>query len=332
MPHNFFISHYSGDKNVAEIFATSLRRITLQQIIPWFSSETLGNGGLKPGMLWFEQILGQISSSKAIVTLLTPNSINRPWIYFESGIGCALKDCNVIPVCIGIKRSDILPPLGLYQCYQLNDYRSLTEFFSALLRLFDVQFDEEVFKPVLQKMVSDISQISFENEEIDKVKLLTFESLLQDLKGHIDKRFIDILEKPPYIINGNGLKMNIENNTTQPNVKEEYISSYSVLFKVNIDKFKNDLYIDIRENDSFQDLTNNLYFMLSDHVSAFSYLEQWVIVDQETGNHVVIREIASLIPAKAIFKPESEWYINKLDKPYRATDSRERIRKFQDRI
>jgi len=87
MIHKFFISHYGGDKNIAELFSNALRRITLEQISPWFSSDDNRGGGLRPGDIWFNQILDRITQSKAVVSLLTPNSINRPWIYFESGIG-----------------------------------------------------------------------------------------------------------------------------------------------------------------------------------------------------------------------------------------------------
>jgi hypothetical protein len=75
MTHKFFISHYSGDKHVAELFSNALRRITLEQISPWYSSDTASEGGLKPGDIWFNQILSKITQSKAVVSLLTPNSI-----------------------------------------------------------------------------------------------------------------------------------------------------------------------------------------------------------------------------------------------------------------
>ena len=110
MPHKFFISHYSGDKDIAEVFSNALKDITLGQINPWFSSDSSGNDGLKPGDIWFNQILAKITDSKAVVALLTPNSINRPWIYFESGIAQALEGCDVIPVCIGTKRVTALIP------------------------------------------------------------------------------------------------------------------------------------------------------------------------------------------------------------------------------
>ncbi len=325
MNHKFFISHYSKDKVIAELFSNALRRITLEQISPWFSSDTTGGSGLKPGDIWFNQILTKITQSKAVVSLLTPHSIDRPWVYFESGIGQALPECEVIPVCIGVKRDSILPPLGLYQCYQLNDYRSVVEFFSKLLTLFEIKFDEEMSRVVIEKLVSDISQISFNKEEQKDESKETVEKLIENFKSHIDKRFLEVLEKPTYQIVGDNLNLKIDEN--KQNINSENETSYSVLFDIEFDDFRNEgLFIDIRTNDTFQTVTNNLYFMLSKYVKPFKYLEEWIIVEKETDIHIVIREVGELIPASVIFKPDTKWKIMQLKKPYNAFDSSERIR------
>lgn len=325
MAHKFFISHYGGDKNIAELFSNALRRITLEQISPWFSSDDDRNSGLKPGDIWFNQILDKITQSKAVVTLLTPNSVNRPWIYFESGIGQALNDCEVIPVCIGVKRDDILAPLGLYQCYQLNDYRSVVEFFSKLLTLFEVKFDEEMSKIIIEKLVSDISKISFNAENLKEEEKERIEGIIENLKNHIDKRFLEIIEKPKYQIVGDGLNLKIKENEIQQ-IKNSTEVGYSVSFDIDFPGFKNkNLYLEIRQEDTFQDITDSLYFMFKGTIPAYTYLEEWIIVEYNTDIHVVIREIADKIPAKVIFRPNTKWKIVKLYQPYSGLDSHERI-------
>jgi hypothetical protein len=189
--HRFFLSHSSNDKKIAEIIAGTLKRITLNQIHPWFSSDDSGSGGLQAGEIWFNAILEKLSKSKAVVTVLTPNSISRPWTYFEAGIGQTLTDCEVIPICIGMGRNTIYPPLGLYQCYQLSDYNSFREFVAKLLAKFSITFDEDMCRPILKEAVGKISEISF--DEVDDNPQLR--EVLKDLKNHIDKRFFEIWEK-----------------------------------------------------------------------------------------------------------------------------------------
>jgi hypothetical protein len=306
MEHRFFISHCGIDKNIAKLFSDALRRITLDQISPWFSSDDNMNGGLKPGDIWFNQIFDRITQSKAVVSLLTPNSINRPWVYFESGIGQALKNCEVIPVCIGVKRDDILPPLGLYQCYQLTDYRSVVEFFSKFLHLFEIKFDEELAKAFIEKFVLDISKINFDTELSEKEGKEKIKEIIENIKNHIDKRFLEIKD------------------IQQVNIPMEV--GYSVSFDIDFPEFKNkNLYIDIRQDDTFQNITNRLYFMLKEIVPVYTYLETWIIIEENTGKHVVIREIADKIPAEIIFRPNTKWKIVKLDKPYNGSDSHNRM-------
>jgi len=326
MPHKFFISHFSGDKHIAELFANALRRITLEQIDPWFSSDSTGESGLKPGDIWFNQILAKITKSRAVVALLTPNSISRPWVYFESGIGQALKKCEVIPVCIGVKRDSILPPLGLYQCYQLNDYRSIVEFFTKLLSLFEIRFDEEMSKVVLEKLVSEISKISFDKLDKDEEPTKNIELILENLKSHIDKRFIEVLEKSVMPTYGTDKKIRLSDFVRSKSKLESHETKYSITFSVDFPKLKNkELFVEIWQSDSFQTLTNNLYFMLRDYIGAYKYLEEWVIVDPITKKHVIIREIADKIQASSIFLPNSKWKIIRLKKPYTALDSKPRL-------
>jgi len=320
MSHIFFISHYSKDKPIAELFSNALRRITLEQINPWFSSDSLG--GLKPGDIWFNQIISKINQSKAVVSLLTPYSISRPWVYFESGIGQALQDCEIIPVCIGVKRDSILPPLGLYQCYQLNDYRSVVDFFSKLLTLFEIKFDEEMSKVVIEKFVSEISQIVFEKEENNEENKETIEKLVENFKSHIDKRFWEILERPASQMENSDLSQS--HNVISERNNE---ISYSVLFDIDFDDFRNEgLYVDIRTNDTFENVTNTLFYMLRPHVNPYSYMEEWVIIEPETNKHLIIREIQGRIPATSIFKSGTNWKIIKLTNPYNALDSSNRIK------
>src|SRR6185436_18320054 len=132
--HNFFISHFSEDREIANIIANALSRITLNQINPWFSSDHGGSGGIPQGSVWLDSIREKLSSSRAIVVLLTRNSIHKPWIYFEAGIGEARENCEIIPVCFGFDGLSEIPfPLAMYQCFLLSDYNSLKRFAHKLL-------------------------------------------------------------------------------------------------------------------------------------------------------------------------------------------------------
>jgi hypothetical protein len=86
-----------------------------------------------------------------------------------------------------------------------------------------------------------------------------------------------------------------------------------------------DFLIEIKEKDTFQTITDNLFFNIKDLVKPFTYLEQWIIVDSKNNNHIIVREIASKIPAHYLLKNNTTYKIKLITKPYIATDSKDRM-------
>jgi len=273
MKHSFFISHYSGDKDVAELIARTLRRISLNQLNPWFSSDTTEVGGLRPGDMWFTEIIGRLSESKAIIIILTPYSIEKHWLYFESGVAEALKNCSIIPVCVGIRREDIFPPLGLYQCYQLSDYRSLKEFIGKVLARFQISFDEEMAKPVLEVMLKELLAKSFDDIHANQKKEPDFTQMLGEIKEHFDRRYIDLIEK----LNSNVISDN--KPLTQITIPS---TTFTLTLNIKFPKYQSTQYIEVRQEDSVGDVLDPIFFLISSFISPFTYLEKWVIRNSKT--------------------------------------------------
>jgi PAS domain S-box-containing protein len=132
-------------KKIAEVIS----RISLQQIEVWYSSDPSPTGGLRPGQVWADVIKSQLLASRAILIVLTRNSLDLPWLYFESGY-VSSQDCLVVPLCIGICPRDVPLPLAMFQCYELNDLESLTHFCKKFLNQLQISFDEEMAAPILR--------------------------------------------------------------------------------------------------------------------------------------------------------------------------------------
>ena len=100
---------------IAKALSEMIRRSSLGQIEAWYSSDTSASGGLQPGDRWLEPIRRNMKDSKEIVAILTPNSINRPWIYIESGFGAANAELEVVPLVVGLSGLGEVPfPLASY--------------------------------------------------------------------------------------------------------------------------------------------------------------------------------------------------------------------------
>jgi TIR domain len=312
--YNFFISHFSGDREIANIIANALSRITLNQINPWFSSDHGGSGGIPPGSVWLDSIREKLSSSKAVVVLLTPSSVDKPWIYFESGIGEARENCEIIPVCFGFEGfSDIPFPLAMYQCFLLSDYNSLKRFAHKLLSRYDIMFDEEMTKPFLENAIRELNKFSF-GKLTPKLTLsdVSNESLINEIKNHFDLKLMGLANQFEAFFNPK---------------KEEPSSYSSYSYKVNNELSKKVILLEIYQNESAFDVMNSIYFQLEDIVGPYEYLKTWIL-EEKSGARLDMLESLTILPAKDIFNAKYEWTIKKLFKHHNQLDSYKRLKNW----
>lgn len=161
-----FLSHDTRDEKVARLIATTLSTICLDQVRIWFSSDSSASGGCKPGNVWVNEIESRLLSSNVILVVLTRNSLGRPWIYFESGYGFSRRKSQVIPLCFGISISDVPLPLAMFQCYEINDLNSLTQFCRKFFDRVHVRFDPKMASPILRKTAKTITSLLSEIEPL----------------------------------------------------------------------------------------------------------------------------------------------------------------------
>jgi hypothetical protein len=109
-----FISWSEGRaKHVASALRDWLPMV-VQGAEPWMSDIDL-----HAGQRWFEVIGDQLSATDFAVVVVTPESQSRPWTMFESGaVAKATDRARVVPYLIGIRPSDLPPPLGLFQAVE----------------------------------------------------------------------------------------------------------------------------------------------------------------------------------------------------------------------
>lgn len=107
-----FISYADPD----ELIATALGKLVQRActgVTVWFSGDGRPGKGCTPGKDWFADIHEHLEAADYVFTIVTPNSIDRPWIYWESGIGYVQHDhSRVVPVLLGIKFDDLHAPLN----------------------------------------------------------------------------------------------------------------------------------------------------------------------------------------------------------------------------
>src|SRR5947199_4403504 len=82
-----FISHDSRDAEIAEAFSKLLSSVSAGVLKSFRSSDKRGTQGIEYGVEWYPEIMKKLDDASDIVCLLTQNSIDRPWILYEAGVG-----------------------------------------------------------------------------------------------------------------------------------------------------------------------------------------------------------------------------------------------------
>ncbi|CAB9523089.1 expressed unknown protein [Seminavis robusta] len=310
--NQIFISHDSRDRELVHVIAETLKRVSQESVRVWFSSdESTPTGGMSPGSIWLDEIRLQILKSKLMIVVLTPLSLDRPWLSFETGYASATEGCNVVPVCVGIDKKDISFPLAMYQCYQLVDYESLKRFVALILAQYDIPFDEEVVKPILREAIPKLIQAmappyGMETDQEEPTELA-------QVKEHIDLQFADL--------KGRISALNKKSDSGELMIPLNSFS-YSVEFQIDFPLLKRTVYLEMDPDTTVQTVLDNAYGMLANHLKPWTYLTCWIIQSRTSGRNLVIREIADMVPAQVVFTDGSKWKIMPLKRPWNGADAR----------
>jgi DNA-binding GntR family transcriptional regulator len=85
-PSLVFISHDSRDADIAEAFDDLLTDVSGGTLESFRASDRKGTHGIEYGKEWYRVIIEKLDEATDVVALLTANSINRPWVFYEMGV------------------------------------------------------------------------------------------------------------------------------------------------------------------------------------------------------------------------------------------------------
>ncbi|HTA33491.1 MAG TPA: toll/interleukin-1 receptor domain-containing protein [Solirubrobacteraceae bacterium] len=132
-----FLSHAATDEPIVRVIRDEIMRIFAKGVDVFASSVP---GTVAPGADWLDNINGQLRKATAVIVLITPVSLNRPWIWFEVGASWAKMEegqGRIIPVCVPEIDKGALPePLSRLQAMSLGKATETKEVFQSLIDLF----------------------------------------------------------------------------------------------------------------------------------------------------------------------------------------------------
>lgn len=292
MKRTLFISHSSYDREIVEVLANLIRRVSLNQIHIWFSNDRQVDGGFLAGDNWYETILNNLKNSEAVISLITPNSNNNPWILYESGYAEALEGTKLIPLKFLMNISEISVPLQHKQIFSFTNTDEANTFLKKVLDSFNIDFDEEAFHNYVLESINEMRSCFKDKENI--IKESPYELLSKKMDDYFEMM----------------LKLEISNsnhNQVEYEVPFEFIYENGKIVKE---------YIKINPSIRVCDVLDSVFFILNGQVEPYKYLETWIIKEKGTQRFVVISDVQNLILAMDVFKINTQWIVEFLDKPY----------------
>jgi hypothetical protein len=129
-----FISHDSRDAELAEAFGNLLSDVSAGTLKSFRSSDKKGASGIEFGAEWYKAIMTQLADATDVVALLTPQSIDRPWILYEAGVAKGKLETTVFGAALGVPLERVSTgPFGQFQNCG-DDEDSLTKLVMQLIQ------------------------------------------------------------------------------------------------------------------------------------------------------------------------------------------------------
>jgi hypothetical protein len=121
--YGVFISHSVSEARLATAMKTFLFS-ALGSDYPVFVSSDLVS--IQSGKPWFSEIVKAVETSKAVLVLITPQSVDQRWINFEAGIGVGAGAAVIPMLACGMTKGSLGLPLNQLQARDLSDSKDIS--------------------------------------------------------------------------------------------------------------------------------------------------------------------------------------------------------------
>lgn len=131
-----FFSHSSRDKVALKVLKERFVELTGGTIDVFLSSD---GQSIRLGSNWVSSIETALNDAPLMFAFVSPQSLNTPWLYFETGHAYG-KAKDVVPVGLfGVDIGKLSPPMNLLQGFNLVDAESMNNLIAKANEVFDMR-------------------------------------------------------------------------------------------------------------------------------------------------------------------------------------------------
>ena len=125
---NIFISHATANSHIAQTLAEAIEAAG-ENVTTFVASRP---GDIRADEDWIKGIESALQKADAYIVILTPESVLRPWVNFESGAAWFFKRQLVFVRIQALSTDEIPLPIASRQVYALDDEQQLRAIFQTL--------------------------------------------------------------------------------------------------------------------------------------------------------------------------------------------------------
>jgi tetratricopeptide (TPR) repeat protein len=193
-----FLSHTASDAEVAHAIRGALELLFGEESLTVsYSTRKDLEGSIQSGEDWFGWITQQVRDASVTLVVLTPASVQKPWILWETGAvyGAAASHeqadlRKVRPLTFGIKSAEVPGPLASMrlQITRGDDPDDVRQLLNDLVREMQPQLSTERFLSVAQRIGDAVgSWLTRTGEALRLAPLLPTEPVVQEWLSRLDE-------------------------------------------------------------------------------------------------------------------------------------------------
>lgn len=155
-----FISHIGEESELAILISDEIKSAFLGMLDTFVSSD---GESIPSGSRWLQKIDTALKKASILISLCSPQSVDRPWINFEAGASW-MTGIPSVPLChSGLSKDQLKMPLAALESADLNNEDDLRKIFDELTKVLGSQKPDVDLKSFIEKCRPLVKQYTYLN-------------------------------------------------------------------------------------------------------------------------------------------------------------------------